>query len=167
MPVKNENIEERVIALLKEKKYVISAAESCTGGLFLATLINVSGASDVIKEGFVTYAEEAKVKRLGVKSDTLATYTAVSEQTAKEMAEGLQVVTGADVAVSITGLAGPGGGTEEIPVGTVFVGCCCKEHVTVKKLQLQGDRFTIRQKAVEEALFLVEQSLGVENGRDV
>ena len=91
----------------------------------------------MIKEGFITYAEEAKRKRLGVKSETLAAYTVVSEQTAREMAEGLQAMTGADVAVSITGLAGPGGGTKETPVGTVFVGCCYKEYVTVKKLQLQ------------------------------
>lgn len=153
------SLEERVIALLKEKKYVISAAESCTGGLFLATLINVSGASEVIKEGFITYAEEAKQQRLGVKSETLATYTAVSEQTAREMAEGLRAVTRAEVAVSITGLAGPGGGTEEIPVGTVFVGCCCNEYVTVRRLQLKGNRLEIRQAAVEGALLLVEECL--------
>lgn len=159
MSENNMSLEERVIALLKERNYVISAAESCTGGLFLATLINVSGASDVIKEGFITYAEEAKIKRLGVKQETLATYTAVSEQTAREMAEGLQAVTGADVAVSITGLAGPGGGTEEIPVGTVFVGCFCKERVRVNKLQLKGSRLEIRQVAVEEALLLVEQCM--------
>ena len=157
--MKNGTIEERVVALLKEKKYVISAAESCTGGLFLATLINVSGASDVIKEGFITYAEEAKIKRLGVKQETLATYTAVSEQTAREMAEGLQAVTGADVAVSITGLAGPGGGTKEIPVGTVFVGCCWNGHVTVRRLQRKGSRLEIRQAAVQEALYLVEQCI--------
>ena len=155
----NRSTEERIIALLKENKYVISAAESCTGGLFLATLINVSGASEVIKEGFITYAEEAKQTRLGVKRETLATYTAVSEQTAREMAEGLQAVTGADVAVSITGLAGPGGGTEEIPVGTVFVGCFCKERVTVRRLQLEGSRLEIRQAAVEEALLFVEQCI--------
>lgn len=159
MSEKEINLEERVVALLKEKGYRLSAAESCTGGLFLATLINVSGASDVIKEGFITYAEEAKEKRLGVKKETLEKYTAVSEQTAREMAEGLQKVTKADVAVSITGLAGPGGGTKEIPVGTVFVGCCCKEHLTVKRLQLEGSRLEIRQAAVQEALLLVEECL--------
>lgn len=159
MSENNMSLEERVVALLKGRNYVISAAESCTGGLFLATLINVSGASDVIKEGFITYAEEAKQKRLGVKQETLAMYTAVSEQTAREMAEGLQAVTKADVAVSITGLAGPGGGTAEIPVGTVFVGCCCKERVRVNKLQLKGSRLEIRQAAVEEALLLVEQCI--------
>lgn len=155
----NMCLEERVIARLKEKKYMISAAESCTGGLFLATLIHVSGASEVVQEGFVTYAEEAKQKRLGVKAETLATYTAVSEQTAREMAEGLQKVTGADVAVSITGIAGPGGGTEKIPVGTVFVGCCVGMTKVVKKLQLEGSRLEIRQAAVKEALQLVEQCL--------
>ena len=155
----NRSVEERVIALLKEKKYVISAAESCTGGLFLATLINVSGASEVVKEGVVTYAEEAKQQRLGVKKETLAKYTAVSAQTAAEMAEGLWNVTGADVAVSITGLAGPGGGTEDIPVGTVFIACLyhAGRCLEVQKVQLQGSRSQIRQAAVEKALLLVEQ----------
>lgn len=152
-------LEERVVALLKKKNYYISAAESCTGGLFLATLVNVSGASAVIKEGFVTYAEEAKRNRLGVKEETLKNYTAVSRQTAEEMAAGLKRVTGAEVAVSITGLAGPDGGTEEMPVGTVFVGCCYKDKVTVERLQLTGDRMQVRKGAVEGALQLVERLL--------
>lgn len=156
---RGNSLEERVVTLLKKKNFTISAAESCTGGLFLATLINVSGASEVIKEGFVTYAEETKRRRLGVKEETLKQYTAVSRQTAEEMVKGLKQITGAEVAVSITGLAGPGGGTEEIPVGTVFVGCICRDVCVVERLQLTGDRLQVRTGAVEGALRVVERLL--------
>ena len=148
---------ERVIGLLKEHQYTLSAGESCTGGLFLSTLIDVSGASAVIKEGFITYAEEAKQKHLGVKAETLETYTAVSEQVAKEMAEGLQKRTEADIAISITGLAGPSGGTEKIPVGTVYIGCCYRGETRVEHFLFSGTRTEVREYAVEQALLIVEQ----------
>lgn len=144
--------EEQVISKLKEKHYTFSSAESCTGGMLMSTLINVSGASSVINEGFITYANEAKMKYLGVKKETLDRYTAVSEQTAYEMAYGLIAQTNADVTASTTGLAGPDGGTEEIPVGTVFVGCSVKGKVYVKRLQLHGDRLSVRTQAVSFAL---------------
>ncbi|MDD5936622.1 MAG: CinA family protein [Clostridiales bacterium] len=151
------NKEEELIQLLRERNYTFSSAESCTGGMLMSTLINVSGASSVIKEGFITYANEAKMKYLGVKKETLDQYTAVSEQTAYEMAYGLIAQTGAQVTASITGIAGPDGGTEETPVGTVFVGCSVCNHVYVKRLKLHGDRLSIRTQAVSYAIdFVIE-----------
>lgn len=151
------SLEERVIEMLKQRQYTFSSAESCTGGMLMSTLINVSGASSVINEGFITYANEAKMKYLFVNEETLRLHGAVSHETAQEMAQGVQKQTGADVGVGITGIAGPLGGTNEKPVGTVFVGCQVKDKTYVKHLKLHGDRLTIRTSAVSESLkFVVE-----------
>ena len=104
-------MEEELVEILTKKQYKITTAESCTGGLVAATIVNVSGASEVFQAGFVTYANEAKEKELGVKSETLQTYGAVSEKTAKEMAIGCAAHAKAQVGISTTGIAGPGGGT--------------------------------------------------------
>ena len=149
--------EERAVALLKECGMTISTAESCTGGLLAGRIINVSGASDVINVGFVTYANEAKMKYLGVSEDTLKDHGAVSPECAYEMADGVTKQMNADVGLSTTGIAGPDGGTCEKPVGLVYVGCSVRGAVKVKELRLSGTRDEIRNRTVEEALsFLLE-----------
>lgn len=144
--------EETLIQLLKERNFTFSSAESCTGGLLMSTLINVSGASAVINEGFITYANQAKMKYLYVKEETLREYGAVSEQTAREMAQGLYLQTNADVTAAITGIAGPDGGTKEKPVGTVYIACSICGDTWVNQLSLHGDRLSIRTQAVSQTL---------------
>ncbi len=153
------NKEEEIIALLKERNYTFSSAESCTGGLLMSTLINVSGASSVINEGFITYANTAKMKYLGVKAETLEKFGAVSEETAYEMAYGLIQQTGAQVTASVTGIAGPDGGTIAKPVGTVYIGCSVCGKVYVERLQLHGDRLSIRMQTVNKTLTLIKNCL--------
>lgn len=126
-----------------------SVAESCTGGMLASTLIGVPGVSDIFKEGIVSYSNEAKIKRLGVKKDTLDIYGAVSEQTAREMVLGLKT----DVAISTTGIAGPDGGTKDKPVGLVYIGIRIKDKIYVEKRVFKGDRGRVRKKAVSQALF--------------
>lgn len=109
-----KTLEETVTELLSEKHLHVTTAESCTGGLISGTLVNAAGASAVLNEGYVTYSNEAKERLLGVSHETLETYGAVSEQTAKEMAEGAAKAAGAEAALSATGIAGPSGGTEDI-----------------------------------------------------
>ena len=120
----SKTLEEAVIDLLKEKDLKLSLAESLTGGMIAQRIVNVSGASEVFGYGFVTYSNKAKHKCLGVKKRTLKEQGAVSAKCAREMAKGACKASGADISISVTGLAGPGGGTKETPVGTVFMGCC-------------------------------------------
>ena len=119
--IRQEPMEETVIRLLQESKLTVTTAESCTGGLIAGTLVNVAGASDVLGEAYVTYSNEAKQRLVGVRAETLEQFGAVSEQTAREMAAGAAKAAGADVAFSSTGIAGPGGGTKEKPVGLVYI----------------------------------------------
>ena len=147
--------EERAVQILMEKGYDITTAESCTGGMIAATLINVSGISEIYKEGYITYANEAKQKLLGVKKETLNTFGAVSEQTAYEMALGAAKAADARVSLAVTGIAGPGGGSEEKPVGLVYIGCNIDGNVTVSKNLFQGDRLTIRKQATQKAMALL------------
>ena len=130
------SIESIVVEKLKERHMTVAFAESCTGGLISKRITDVPGASEVFGFGFCTYANEAKMKILGVKEETLAAHGAVSEETAYEMAQGALNVSGADIAVAVTGIAGPGGGTPEKPVGLVYMGVATKNGVTVKKLLL-------------------------------
>ncbi len=146
------SMEDAVIKRLKKKEYTLTCAESCTGGMLSARLINVPGASDVYKSGFVTYANKAKHKFLGVNKKTLKKFGAVSEECAYEMAFGAAQAAGADVAVSITGIAGPDGGTEEKPVGTVYIGLYVRGEAIVKRYNFSGDRTKIRENTVAAAL---------------
>ena len=114
--------EERVVLYLKEKGLHISFAESCTGGLACASLVSVSGSSSVLNESYVTYANESKIKLLGVKKETIESFDVVSEEVAREMAQGVARASGAEIGVGVTGIAGPDGGTPEKPVGTVCFG---------------------------------------------
>ncbi len=122
MVTKLDKTAENVVQLLKERKLILSTAESCTGGLISAEITSVPGSSEVFGYGFVTYANEAKMKLLGVRAETLAAVGAVSEETAEQMANGARLASGADIAVSVTGIAGPDGGTPVKPVGTVYIG---------------------------------------------
>lgn len=152
------SLEEQVVKLLQEKKIKISTTESCTGGFLAGTIVNVSGASEVFDEGYITYSNEAKHKILGVKEETLDKYGAVSEETAKEMALGCAKASNAHIAIGITGIAGPTGGTKEKPVGLVYMGCYYQETVKVKKFIFSGDRSQVRSQSVEEALkFILER----------
>ena len=115
-----------VAEMLIAKKLTIATAESCTGGLVASKLIEYPGISEVLLEGCVTYSNDAKMRRLGVKAETLEQFGAVSEETAREMAEGIAKTSGADIGIATTGIAGPGGGSQEKPVGTVCFGVTCK-----------------------------------------
>lgn len=148
-------LENGIANLCIENGLTVSTAESCTGGLVAGTLINAAGISAVYKEGFVTYSNEAKEKRLGVKTETLEQFGAVSEETAKEMAVGCAKYAQTDFSVVTTGIAGPGGGTEEKPVGLVYIGCFAKGKVVVERHIYEGDRGQIRSQAVNDALKLL------------
>ena len=150
---------EEVVKLLKEKKMTVTTVESCTGGLLSGTLVDVAGASDVFMQGFVTYANEAKVSLVGVKEATLETYGAVSEQTAREMAEGGARVANADACLSVTGIAGPGGGSIEKPVGLVYIGCYVNGNTVVERNVFSGTRREVREQSVLAALKLLKKQL--------
>ena len=154
--------EEQVVRLLKERNLTITAAESCTGGLIAGTLVNVAGASDVFGEAYVTYSNEAKQRLVGVRAETLEQFGAVSEETAYEMAAGAARAAGADVGLSSTGIAGPGGGTPEKPVGLVYIGCCVRGEVQVRRLNLHGNREQNRRDTVKAALGLAAEMLAAE-----
>ena len=137
----------------------IATAESCTGGLLAGALINYPGISAAFLEGVVTYTNEAKIKRIGVKSETLEKFGAVSLETAEEMARGIALTSGADIGISTTGIAGPGGGTKAKPVGLVYIGIYVNGKVETQELQLLGSRDRIRNRAVREALNLLRLKL--------
>ena len=148
----HETAAEAVVKKLKDAGMTVTTVESCTGGLLSGTLVDVSGASDVFYQGVVTYANEAKVRLVGVQEATLQVHGAVSEETAKEMAEGGAKAANADAALSVTGIAGPGGGTKEKPVGLVYIGCYVQGKTIVKKNLFTGSRREVREQAVETAL---------------
>ena len=146
---------------LMERNISISSAESCTGGLFAAGMTDISGISQVFDRGIVTYSNEAKMQELGVKKATLEKYGAVSEETAREMAEGLHRVSGSDFCISVTGIAGPGGGSPEKPVGTVYVGAHYNGETHCKKLQIRNvNRKYIRSVTVLNMLDMVNKIIG-------
>ena len=132
-----------------EKPLTISTAESCTGGMIASKLIEVPGISENFIEGIVSYSNEAKIKRLKVKKETLEKYGAVSEEVAREMLAGLKT----DIGISTTGIAGPGGGTKDKPVGLVYIGIKVKDEVKIFRRELKGDRNKIRQRAMMHALY--------------
>ena len=155
----DDNIQGVVGKILCEKKLTISTAESCTGGMVAEALISFAGISEVFKEGVITYSNEAKIKRIGVKEETLKEYGAVSEETAKEMAEGVARLANTNIAISTTGIAGPSGGTEDKPVGLVYVGIYINGETIVEKLNLNGNREAVRRKATMNALNILRKEL--------
>lgn len=148
-------LEKSVADLLLANKLTVSCAESCTGGLLSARLINVPGISDVYKSGVITYSNKAKRRFLGVKKSTLQKHGAVSRQTAEAMAKGACLILKSDVSVAVTGIAGPEGGTPEKPVGLVYIACNVKGKITVKECHFSGTRMKIRESAVSAALALM------------
>lgn len=152
-------LDETVAKLVVEKNMTIAVSESCTGGMVSSKLINYPGISQSFLEGCVTYSNEAKMKRLGVKKETLDKYGAVSEETAIEMATGIAKTLNANIGLSTTGIAGPGGGSDEKPVGLVYIGLYINGYVKVKKCNLAGSREKIRSRATSEALNLLRLEL--------
>lgn len=147
-------LEESIVGYLMDQGMTITTVESCTGGMISARLTDVAGVSEVFKQGFVTYSNKAKRKMVGVKKDTLKEYTAVSEQTAWEMARGGALKADADVCVSVTGYAGPASGKDDDTVGLVYIGCYVKGKIVVEEHRFAGDRRAIREQAAEAALKL-------------
>ena len=150
-------LEMAVVDLLQKKHLTMATAESCTGGMIAARLVNVSGVSDVFMQGMVTYSNEAKVRLLGVKEETLAAHGAVSRETALEMALGGAERAQTDVCVAVTGLAGPGGGSKEKPVGLVYMACAVKGKAEVVEYHFKGNRGKIREQSMMKALDLVRR----------
>jgi len=155
----DENLESIVANSILLKGLTISTAESCTGGLLAGKLINYPGISSAFNEGFITYSNEAKIKHLNVPKDILMKHGAVSSQTAKEMALGVAINTKSNIGISVTGIAGPDGGTTEKPVGLVYVGVSINGNVSTIKLNLTGDRQKIRNKTVVLALDFLRKQL--------
>ena len=152
-------LEEKIIRKLQELDYSVTTVESCTGGLLAGRLLNVSGASDVYNEGYITYANASKERLLGVSPETLAQHGAVSPQTASEMVRGAAFMANAVVGLSTTGIAGPTGGTPEKPVGLVYIGCIINGMTTVEEHHFDGTREENRNAAVQAALELLWNKL--------
>lgn len=144
---------EQVLAAARARKMMLTTAESCTGGLIAASLTEIPGSSDVIDRGFITYSYESKTDLLGVDPDMLVDCGAVSEEVAADMADGLLDVSPVDIALAVTGIAGPGGGTPEKPVGLVYIGIATRDGaVRTVKNNFSGDRSSVRLQTVEKAL---------------
>jgi nicotinamide-nucleotide amidase len=155
-----EQLEEWVIGRLRESGRTVSTAESCSGGLLAHRLTNVPGASEVFARGYVTYSNAAKISDLGVQGDLLAVHGAVSEPVACAMAEGCLAKSGSDFALALTGIAGPGGGTHDKPVGTVFIAMAQKGKPTAcVKFMFSRDRETFKQLATQAALDMLRREL--------
>lgn len=148
--------------LLKMKNWQFCAAESCTGGLLLSTMTDVSGSSAYITGGVVSYSNEAKQQLLHVREETLVAYGAVSAETASEMVLGAKALFAADIAISITGIAGPSGGTPEKPVGLVYIGLASPIGIQVERYLWQGNRAGNKAQSVEAALKMLKTVLSAE-----
>jgi len=154
-----KKIEENLIEKLIVKGLKISTAESCTGGMIAARITAVPGASECFDAGVVTYSNEQKHKLIGVKTETLEQFGAVSQETALEMCKGVKELTNADIGVSVTGIAGPGGGTPEKPVGTVWIGVCSNNTHNALKFLFEGNRDEVRSQTAEKALELAMECI--------
>ena len=152
-------LEEWLVKELTKRHASITTAESCTGGLVSGRIVNVGGASSVFNQSFVTYSNEAKRDLLGVEQETLDSVGAVSPETAEQMAQGAAKAANAEVALSVTGIAGPDGGTPEKPVGLVYIGCHCYGETVVERHVFKGNRMEIRNASVETALTLAKKCL--------
>ncbi len=155
----NDTFETIVARLLKRQKKTVAIAESCTGGLIAKLFTDIAGASDIFIEGVVTYHNKSKMKRLGVSEKTLSKHGAVSKETALEMARGMKRSSGADIALSVTGIAGPDGGTPEKPVGLVWIAIADGVGVRAHEFRFTGDRATIRYRAAQNAFNLLRKGL--------
>lgn len=152
-------LEATLVSLIKERNMKLACAESCTGGLLAARIVNHPGASSVLLESVVTYSDNSKINRLNVKPETLQKFGAVSKEVALEMAEGIAKTSGADIGISITGIAGPGGGSEEKPVGLIYIGLYIQGKTDYKEYKFLGDRDKIRNRTVVMAIDFIRRSL--------
>ena len=151
---------EALLAAYRARGWRLATAESCTGGLIAATLTAIDGSSDVVECGFVTYSNAAKEAMLGVPAPLIARVGAVSREVAQAMAKGALARSAADVAVAVTGVAGPGGGSAEKPVGLVWLGCARRgRSAETKREVFPGDRTAVRQATVDRALALFEAAV--------
>jgi nicotinamide-nucleotide amidase len=153
---------ETLLEALRLRHFKLATAESCTGGLIIGLLTEIAGSSDIVERGFVVYSNEAKISLLSVPQDLIASHGAVSEACARAMAEGALRNSRADIAVSVTGIAGPGGGSSAKPVGLVHFACAMRDAVTVHRCFVfaEANRHDVRMKSVVAALDLVEAQLG-------
>lgn len=150
-----------VLGAAKAANLRIATAESCTGGMIAASLTDIAGSSDSYERGFVTYSNESKAELLGVSADLIAAHGAVSEPVARAMAEGALTRSLADIAVAVTGIAGPGGGSPNKPVGLVYIAAARRgEEVLVERHQFPGDRSAVRRSTVQRALELLLSRVG-------
>ena len=149
-----------LFAKLQDKGWMIATAESCTGGMISAHITDVSGSSAYFDRGFVTYTNQAKIQMLGVRVETLDKHGAVSEETAAEMAIGAVKHSNANISMAVTGIAGPGGGTPDKPVGLVYIACAIDEHVKVQKCMFEGDRQKVREQTCATALKMALDAIG-------
>ena len=157
-------LEEKVVRVLNERQMIMACAESCTGGLIAKRITDVSGSSSVFNCGIVSYSNEIKEKLLGVKSETLKEFGAVSEQTVREMVKGVLDISGADIAVSVSGIAGPNSDNTNKPVGLIYLAISDGKETVVKRLENQFDtdvRNSNRISASDEALKMILERLGV------
>ena len=149
----------KLIDLYRAKTLRIVTAESCTGGMIAAAITDIAGSSDVFERGFVTYSNEAKTQQIGVPADLIAHHGAVSVHVAREMAAGALKHSKADVAIAVTGIAGPGGGSDAKPVGLVYLAVARRgSDPAIERHQFHGDRAAIRQAAVERALEMLAEA---------
>jgi len=155
----DETIEKIVAQLLFERKLTVSVAESCTGGLISHKLTNIPGSSSYYKRGFITYTNTSKIELLNVSEETINEFGAVSGKTAAEMAEGVKKISNTDIGISATGIAGPGGGTDQKPVGLVFLGCSFKGHTITEEYRFHRDRIWNKQRTAVTALDLIRRVL--------
>ncbi len=160
----SEPLEVMVGEILRERGLLLAVAESCTGGLIGHRLTNVPGSSDYYLGGVISYANEAKVRILGVSQDTLEVHGAVSQETALEMGRGVRYALQADIGLSVTGIAGPSGGTPEKPVGTVWIGLSAPELEYARHFLWSGDRLSIKEQSAQAALELLWSYLQRDKG---
>ena len=153
------SLEYSVFSLLKKYHITLTTAESATGGMIASTLINVPGISEFFTEGYVTYSNDAKVKMIGVKREIIDTYGVVSSETAADMAEAAARTAGAKASLSVTGVAGPDGGTKDCPVGLIYIGCYLNGKTVTERHVFSGDRMAVRSAACKRALELLAESI--------
>ena len=148
----DEQTLKKVSEFLKQKNLTIATAESCTGGLIAHSLTNISGSSDYFKRGIVSYSNESKIELLDISEELLIKYGAVSIQVAQAMAEGVRIKSNVDIGISTTGIAGPTGGTNEKPVGLVYISISTSDETMVQKFQFLGDRLQNKERTCNAAL---------------
>jgi nicotinamide-nucleotide amidase len=157
--MRNDTLARQIGKLLATKKLTISVCESCTAGMLGAAFTSISGSSKYFQGGFIAYSDTVKKKIVGVKARTLEHFGAVSAESASEMALGVKKKIKSDIGIAVSGIAGPGGGSKEKPIGTVYIAVAMKKTVTVKRFLFKGRRQTIRRSACKHALELLREEL--------